>query len=142
MHVFSITRTDRYEKDLKLYWVDDITITGEFEKCEEEALQEECEMGEGTVDRLQCGLRSWRGESSALRDGDAASDASDDEDDKSGKKTARKSKRKADADDILVEEACKPQLQSILLTFLWAPQTHILACTLLRGRGMVKWTLS
>ena len=57
---------DLYQSKLFYFWVDDVAIKGEFEKTEQEQLEEQTDLGTGTVDRVSLGLRDRRVDSLML----------------------------------------------------------------------------
>lgn len=100
----TLRRKDRYQRKLNYYWVDDVSIRGEFEKTEQEELEEETHLGEGIVSSVTFGLRDRRVDSLmlAVEDQPYSSDDGDDESEgetnrNKGKKTGKSKSTKADA---------------------------------------------
>ena len=74
--------------------MDDVSIRGEFEKTEQEELEEETHLGEGTVSSVTFGLRDRRVDSLMLAVEDQFS--TDDDDESEGEGETKRNKRRND----------------------------------------------
>ena len=148
----TLRRKDRYQRKLKYYWVDDVSIRGEFEKTEQEELEEETHLGEGTVSSVTFGLRDRRVDSLmlAVEDQPYSSDDDDDDDDdddesegetnrNKGKKTGKGKSTKADAivpEDLIAQYTMRSVKLFPIFLQAWTQTSSIHSC-----RNLTMWTL-
>ena len=111
-----LRRKDPYQSKLFYFWVDDVAIKGEFEKTEQEQLEEQTDLGTGTVDRVSLGLRDRRVDSLMLAvqglgpgadddSQDACSQASEDDDEHARPEKSKGAKSKqGKAEDLQLED--------------------------------------
>ena len=125
-----LSRKDRYLSKLLYFWVDDVHIKGEFEKTEQEQMEEQTDLGTGTVDRVSLGLRDRRVDSLMLAvqglgpgadddSPDACSEASEDEHEHGPEKSkGAKSKQNKPHEDLELEDPhSRPCSITVLKTF-------------------------
>ena len=139
----TLRRKDRYQRKLNYYWVDDVSIRGEFEKTEQEELEEETHLGEGTVSSVTFGLRDRRVDSLmlAVEDQPYSSDDDDDDDDddesegetnrNKGKKTGKGKSTKADAivpEDLIAQYTMRSVKLFPIFLQAWTQTSSIHSC--------------